>query len=58
MELSHAAVVGCVAGVRAFLRQVDFAVTQADSMLSYLPLAHIFDRCAAKTQAWEVSEDH
>ena len=46
--LSHAAVISEVAGLHAFLKQIGegTSVTEEDVVLSYLPLAHIFDRCA------------
>ena len=47
--LSHRAVISEVAGLHAFLKQIGegTTVTEKDVVLSYLPLAHIFDRCAA-----------
>ena len=46
--LSHAAVISEVAGLHAFLKQIGegTSVTEEDVVLSYLPLAHIFDRRA------------
>lgn len=43
--ISHSAVIAEVAGVHAFLRQIGESIGENDVMLSYLPLAHIFDRC-------------
>lgn len=45
--LSHAAVISEVAGLHAFLKQIGegTSITEEDVVLSYLPLAHIFDRC-------------
>jgi long-chain acyl-CoA synthetase len=47
--LSHAAVIAEVAGLQAFLKQIPAGITidEHDAMLSYLPLAHIFDRRGA-----------
>eukprot|EP00882_Tetradesmus_deserticola_P024140 GHRQ01026369.1.p1 GENE.GHRQ01026369.1~~GHRQ01026369.1.p1 ORF type:complete len:303 (+),score=103.57 GHRQ01026369.1:204-1112(+) len=43
--LKHSAVVATVASLISFLREVaDKAIGVGDSLLSYLPLAHIFDR--------------
>ena len=44
--LSHAAVISEVAGLHAFLKQIGegTSITEEDVVLSYLPLAHIFDR--------------
>ena len=46
--LSHSAVIAEVAGIQAFLRQLEgvTSITEDDVMLSYLPLAHVFDRQA------------
>jgi long-subunit acyl-CoA synthetase (AMP-forming) len=51
VELSHGAVVSTVAGMEAFLASIadgprSFSLGVDDVMLSYLPLAHIFDRVA------------
>ena len=51
VEISHGAVVGTVAGMEAFLASIadgprSFSLGVDDVMLSYLPLAHIFDRVA------------
>ena len=50
--LSHRAVIGEVAGLHAFLKQIGegTTVTEKDVVLSYLPLAHIFDRCVVATR--------
>ena len=54
--ISHAAVVAEVASIQAFFRQIeDFSITPDDAMLSYLPLAHIFDRCAYPLSWWRLS---
>jgi long-subunit acyl-CoA synthetase (AMP-forming) len=48
--LTHSAVVATVISLKFFLDDVlprDDALGPGDSMLSYLPLAHIFDRCGA-----------
>ena len=42
--LSHSAVISEVAGLHAFLKQIEYSISQEDVVLSYLPLAHIFDR--------------
>ena len=51
VEISHSAVVATVAGMKAFLASIadgprSFSLGVDDVMLSYLPLAHIFDRVA------------
>ena len=46
VELSHRAVVWTVAGVRKYLQLVGYDMNCNDSQISYLPLAHIFDRSA------------
>ena len=46
VELSHRAVVATVAGMERFLEVTAFELGPSDAMLSYLPLAHIFDRVA------------
>jgi long-chain acyl-CoA synthetase len=52
VELSHAAVATTVAGLDKFLSAVSFPLGTDDSMLSYLPLAHIFDRVAEELFLW------
>lgn len=53
--LTHRAVIATVAATVAFLDQIapnvgnGESVNQNDVMLSYLPLAHIFDRAAEET---------
>ncbi len=44
--LSHSAVISEVAALHAFLKQIGggATITEEDVVLSYLPLAHIFDR--------------
>ena len=55
--ISHAAVVAEVASIQAFFQQIgDFSITPEDAMLSYLPLAHIFDRCAHLRCQWSMTE--
>ena len=48
--LTHANLLAVVAGQRAAIDQIGGAYgqrfTPEDTMISYLPLAHIFDRCA------------
>jgi long-chain acyl-CoA synthetase len=46
VELTHAAVVATIASLTSYLRIVGVSLGPGDSMLSYLPLAHIFDRVA------------
>jgi len=46
VELTHAAVVATIASLTSYLRVVGVSLGPGDSMLSYLPLAHIFDRVA------------
>jgi len=52
VELSHAAVAATVAGLDTFLASVNFPLGPSDAMLSYLPLAHIFDRTAEELFLW------
>ncbi len=54
--LSHAAVISEVAGLHAFLKQIGegTSISEEDVVLSYLPLAHIFDRCAVVNCACRV----
>ncbi|KAI8107268.1 hypothetical protein M9434_001911 [Picochlorum sp. BPE23] len=42
--ISHRAIVSGVAGAIDMIEQTNIHVSEKDSMLSYLPLAHIFDR--------------
>ena len=49
VEISHKAVIAEVAGFLCFLELVDFELNCKDSQISYLPLAHIFDRCKYAT---------
>lgn len=42
--LTHAAVVAAVSNVKHYLKEWGHEMGPGDSMLSYLPLAHIFDR--------------
>ena len=52
--LSHSAVIAEVAGIQAFLKQLQgvTSITEDDVVLSYLPLAHIFDRSAGRLLYW------
>lgn len=47
--LTHAAVVSTTAGLLAYLEQTGMKMGPGDAMLSYLPLAHIFDRTAEES---------
>jgi long-subunit acyl-CoA synthetase (AMP-forming) len=42
--LKHSAVCATVQSLQSFLEEGNFHLGRGDSMLSYLPLAHIFDR--------------
>jgi long-chain acyl-CoA synthetase len=42
--LKHSAVCATVQSLQSFLETGNFHLGPGDSMLSYLPLAHIFDR--------------
>jgi len=44
VEISHRAEVATVAGTQRFLELVGYQLDCNDSEISYLPLAHIFDR--------------
>ncbi|KAI8474564.1 MAG: hypothetical protein J3K34DRAFT_407403 [Monoraphidium minutum] len=44
--LKHSAVVAAVANVIYYCKAMDYVVGPGDSLMSYLPLAHIFDRVA------------
>lgn len=48
--ISHSAVIAEVAGLHAFLKQISYGstITENDVVLSYLPLAHIFDRYSCR----------
>lgn len=43
--LKHSAIIATVTSLQAFLESGKFHLGPGDSTLSYLPLAHIFDRC-------------
>jgi long-subunit acyl-CoA synthetase (AMP-forming) len=45
--LKHSAIIAAVCNVEAYCRNWGYVFGEGDSTLSYLPLAHIFDRCAA-----------
>ena len=51
VELSHRAVIWTVAGVRKYLQLVGYEMNCNDSQISYLPLAHIFDRSITQNAA-------
>jgi hypothetical protein len=55
--LKHSSVVAAVNATIKFLEQAELPFGPGDSFLSYLPLAHIFDRCgeAASCQAGAVA---
>jgi len=44
VEISHRAEAATVAGLQTFLQNVGYELHCNDSEISYLPLAHIFDR--------------
>lgn len=44
VEISHRAEIATVAGTQRFLELVGYELNHQDSEISYLPLAHIFDR--------------
>ncbi len=44
VEISHRAEIATVAGVQTFLENSGYELNYNDSEISYLPLAHIFDR--------------
>jgi long-subunit acyl-CoA synthetase (AMP-forming) len=48
VELSHIAIVETVISLAWFLYAHKVGLTERDSMLGFLPLAHIFERCAEK----------
>jgi long-subunit acyl-CoA synthetase (AMP-forming) len=43
--ISHRAVLSTIAGLVAYLEQLGEKMNHNDVFLSFLPLAHIFDRC-------------
>ena len=49
--LSHSAVISEVSSLHAFLKQIGDGntVSEEDVVLSYLPLAHVFDRCELRS---------
>ncbi|EFJ51001.1 hypothetical protein VOLCADRAFT_40665, partial [Volvox carteri f. nagariensis] len=49
VQLPHSAVVATIASLAAALEHYNEQVRPGDSMLSYLPLAHIFDRVSEET---------
>ncbi|GLC68457.1 hypothetical protein PLESTF_000693600 [Pleodorina starrii] len=49
VQLTHSAVVAAVASLAGALQHYNEWVGPGDSMLSYLPLAHIFDRVSEET---------
>lgn len=44
MEITHSAEIASVAGLQRYLQLVGIELNEFDSEISYLPLAHIFDR--------------
>ncbi len=44
--LTHAAIMAAIASLNFYLGSFDQDFAEGDTYLSYLPLAHIFDRCA------------
>ena len=46
VEISHSAEIASVAGLQRYLELVGIVLNEFDSEISYLPLAHIFDRQA------------
>ena len=46
--LTHASVVATVASQRVFLDSLGETLDEKDVFISYLPLAHIFDRCVER----------
>lgn len=49
--LTHAAFVAEIAGFENFLSSIGETLSSDDVFLSYLPLAHSFDRCALNISA-------
>jgi long-subunit acyl-CoA synthetase (AMP-forming) len=45
--ITHAALVATIAGCNQYLASFNESLGPEDSYLSFLPLAHVFDRCAA-----------
>ena len=43
--LTHAAVLACLSSVTHYCKENNIHFDEGDSVMSYLPLAHIFDRC-------------
>jgi long-subunit acyl-CoA synthetase (AMP-forming) len=44
--ISHANLVSAIAGCNQYLESFNESLGEEDSYLSFLPLAHVFDRCA------------
>lgn len=44
--ISHANLVSAIAGCNQYLESFNETLGEYDSYLSFLPLAHVFDRCA------------
>ena len=52
--LTHESVLNAGAAVLHAIENYDIKLDQDDVMLSYLPLAHIFDRFASLTTQWQL----
>ncbi|CAK8539308.1 unnamed protein product [Lathyrus sativus] len=50
--ISNESIISLLAGVKRLLESVDEKLTEKDVYLSYLPLAHIFDRVIEETFIW------
>jgi long-chain acyl-CoA synthetase len=46
--ITHAALVATIAGCNQYLASFNETLGPEDSYLSFLPLAHVFDRCAQR----------
>jgi long-chain acyl-CoA synthetase len=45
--LTHRAIVAAIAACQAYLHNYDEEIKEGDCYFSFLPLAHVFDRCVS-----------
>lgn len=53
--ITHANLVTAIAGCNQYLESFNETLGENDSYLSFLPLAHVFDRCAGNTTGSQAS---
>eukprot|EP00955_Chlamydomonas_euryale_P118093 366518-Chlamydomonas_euryale.AAC.10 len=54
--LKHSAVIAAVSNCYSIVRAYNVGLSESDALLSYLPLAHIFDRSAGRRLALAAAE--